>query len=95
MDIVDVQCSRRGSHTSQEILAQERGLQRGKTAFEKRDILRGMSTSMMIIIQRTLIKSNVRYFSRYINENLYFSRLFQLVATGCGTKSQTCDVTLP
>ena len=56
MDIVDIQCSRGGSHTSQEILAQERGLQRGKTAFEKRDILRGMSTSMMIIIQRTLIK---------------------------------------
>ena len=23
------------------------------------------------------------------------SRLFLLVATGCGTKSQTCDVTLP
>ena len=50
---------------------------------------------MTITIQSTLIKSNVRYFSRYINENLYFSRLFQLVATGCGTKSQTCDVTLP
>ena len=30
MDIVDVQCSRGGSHTSQEILAQERGLQGGK-----------------------------------------------------------------
>ena len=30
VDIVDVQCYRRGSHTSQEILAQERGLQGGK-----------------------------------------------------------------
>ena len=30
MDIVDIQCSRGGSHTSWEILAQERGLQGGK-----------------------------------------------------------------
>ena len=47
---------------------------------------------MVIVIQSTLIKSNVECFYKYINENLY---LFLLVATGCGTKSQTCDVTLP
>ena len=60
-------------------ISTRKGVARGQgreTAFEKRDIWRGVSKNMMIIIQSMLIKYNIGHFYRYIYENLH---LFDII----------------